>query len=359
MPWEITDRAKIVELYFYHGYSVIAAQRAFRNETGRDAPEYRAILRWVKRFRDEGTVADEGYQRQPSVRTDKTIAKVGKAIGSNPRQSVRGLETRTGVKKSTIQRILTEDLQLFPYKMQLTQKLKRGDKTKRLAFCSWFLQKVDSSHSFINLLWMSDEAHFHLDGTLSKQNCRYWSEENPHVTVDKDLYPAYLSVWCAISTKAVIGPFFFENELGVTTVNARRYTDMLERFFVQQLRRKRVSPNKIWFQQDGAKAHTAKLTMNYLGRIFGRRVLSKGAAIVWPPRSPDLTAPDFFLWGYIKSQVYRTPVSSLGVLKQRIRRCIKGISPDTIQAAMLSLPDRCRECIHRRGGHLDNVVFKK
>ena len=23
----------------------------------------------------------------------------------------------------------------------------------------------------------------------------------------------------------------------------------------------------------------------------------------WPPRSPDLTAPDFFLWGYLKGKV--------------------------------------------------------
>ena len=27
----------------------------------------------------------------------------------------------------------------------------------------------------------------------------------------------------------------------------------------------------------------------------------------WPARSPDLSACDFFLWGYLKSQVFKAP----------------------------------------------------
>jgi hypothetical protein len=31
----------------------------------------------------------------------------------------------------------------------------------------------------INILMM-DEAHFHLSGSVNKQNFRYWAAENPH-----------------------------------------------------------------------------------------------------------------------------------------------------------------------------------
>jgi hypothetical protein len=31
----------------------------------------------------------------------------------------------------------------------------------------------------------------------------------------------------------------------------------------------------------------------------------------WPPRSPDITLLDFFLWGYVKSNVFQTPVNGL------------------------------------------------
>ena len=29
---------------------------------------------------------------------------------------------------------------------------------------------------------------------------------------------------------------------------------------------------------------------------------------IWPPRSPDLTICDFFLWGYVKDRVYVPPL---------------------------------------------------
>jgi len=30
----------------------------------------------------------------------------------------------------------------------------------------------------------------------------------------------------------------------------------------------------------------------------------------WPPREPDLTSVDFFLWGHIKALIYTSPVDS-------------------------------------------------
>jgi hypothetical protein len=40
----------------------------------------------------------------------------------------------------------------------------------------------------------------------------------------------------------------------------------------------------------------------------------------WPPRSPDLTPIDFFLWGFVKDNVYVPPLpTSLHELKTQIR----------------------------------------
>jgi hypothetical protein len=38
----------------------------------------------------------------------------------------------------------------------------------------------------------------------------------------------------------------------------------------------------------------------------------------WPPRSPDLTPLDFFLWGYMQSLLYETPVEPQHDLVARI-----------------------------------------
>ena len=39
--------------------------------------------------------------------------------------------------------------------------------------------------------------------------------------------------------------------------------------------------------------------------------ISREDPIVWPPRSPDLTPLDFFVWGFIKDVVYRGKVREI------------------------------------------------
>ena len=57
---------------------------------------------------------------------------------------------------------------------------------------------------------MSDEAHFHLNGAVNKQNCRYWSPENPRIFHERPLHSPKVTVWCAVGKFGVIGPYFFE-----------------------------------------------------------------------------------------------------------------------------------------------------
>jgi hypothetical protein len=50
---------------------------------------------------------------------------------------------------------------------------------------------------------------------------------------------------------------------------------------------------------------------------------------VWPPRSPDATTCDLFLWVYVKNQVYVPPLpASVPELKVRIRAAIETITAD-------------------------------
>ena len=314
--------------------------------------------KYVEHFRSEGTVADTRRRRKRPARGAEAVGQIRRAVRDQPRRSVRGFAEGTGMSRSSVHRILSQDLNLFPYKLQLTQKLKRGDKARRLEWSHWLLSKVRRCPRFLSTLWMSDEADFHLDGNVVKQNCRFWSEENPQVTLPQEQFSAHVTVWCGVSEKGIVGPFFFEEAGHTTTVNSSRYSRMLTHFFLPNLRQRGVALHTSWFQHDGATAHTAKATMRLLKEHFKTRVISKNGAVGWPPRSPDLTVPDFFLWGFLKSTVYRTPVPSLAVLKRRIRRAIKKVPVATLQASMQSVVSRCRECVHRRGGHLDNVVFR-
>ena len=131
------------------------------------------------------------------------------------------------------------------------------------------------------------------------------------------------------------------------TVNATRYSEMITRFMIPQLSRHKLPIRKLWFQQDGPTAHTAKKTIQLLREKFCTRIISKNAPVNWPPRSADLTAPDFFLGEFVKS-MYNEPVGSLEELKQRIRKTIREIPADTLQRVMHIIPLRCQECVTRR-----------
>ena len=49
---------------------------------------------------------------------------------------------------------------------------------------------------------------------------------------------------------------------------------------------------------------TARDTMATLHQLFTNRLISRFGDVLWPARSPDLTAPDYFLWGYLKENIY-------------------------------------------------------
>jgi len=59
------------------------------------------------------------------------------------------------------------------------------------------------------MLIMSDEAHFHLDGYVNKQNCQFWAAQNLRELHQRPLHTAKVSVWYGISTVGIVGPYFF------------------------------------------------------------------------------------------------------------------------------------------------------
>jgi hypothetical protein len=93
---------------------------------------------------------------------------------------------------------------------------------------------------------------------------------------------------------------------------------MLETFLIPELQWFPVNENT-HFQQDGATSHTARVTMNLLKDLFLNHLISRNGDVQWPPRSPDLSPCNFFLWGYLKSKVFETCPATTQDLKVRIR----------------------------------------
>ena len=84
-------------------------------------------------------------------------------------------------------------------------------------------------------------------------------------------------------------------------------------------------------QQDGVPPHFHNDVHGYLNdtlahRWIGRASQDGSPLLPWPPRSPDLTPCDFFLWGYVKDHVFALPIPlDLAELRQRIEHAVAGI----------------------------------
>ena len=65
---------------------------------------------------------------------------------------------------------------------------------------------------------------------------------------------------------------------------------------------------------------------------------------------------DFFLWGHLKSCVYRTPPKTIQELKAAVTRAVRRVRPETCGAAVEAAQRRAALCLERGGGHLENVM---
>ena len=126
---------------------------------------------------------------------------------------------------------------------------------------------------------------------------------------------AWCTVWAAISERGIIGPLRSrENE---------RYVEVLDKFWDELQSLYPAKMGYFWFQQDGASPHTSHFYRNWLKEYFGKGVISRFAEVEWASHSPDLSTPDFYLWGYLKSKVYANKPRTISELKLAIRDEIK------------------------------------
>src|SRR5215469_12220597 len=116
--------------------------------------------------------------------------------------------------------------------------------------------------------------------------------------------------------------------------------EMLRNFLRPQLRSLRVNMEEMWFQQDGATAHTARASMTVVRQMFPQHVVSRFGDAPWPPRSPDLSACDFFLWGYLKSKVYVRKPRTVDDLKVSIREETATVPQEMLVNVMQNFEER-------------------
>lgn len=308
----------------------------------------------------------ENSGRHRDERSDDNILRVYESWMDDPQKSIRArvIELQgTGLSQTTIQRILRQDLKLYPYLITRRHGLKTTDYPIRVQFADWFLAQHNSDDDFVNNIWWTDESHIHLNGYVNSHNAIHWGSQRPTAVVPINRYPEKITVWCAISSYGVLGPYFYEENGQNVTVTGKRYHEMLRREFIPDLVNfcilHTLDPLKMWFQQDGARPHIINLVRLYLQDPyrFGGRTIGQHLDHNWPARSPDLTVCDFFLWGYVKDAI-----SKKGLLQDRdaLKDAVKDITSNMGQQmctrACHSVLKRLQILKLRGGRHIEQTL---
>ena len=174
----------------------------------------------VKTLADNHTLDDRNHQgHRTTLLQSETLLSAAQAslcVGE-----VRSLES---TESPSVRRILIADLNPYPYRIQIKQKLTLDDMRKCVIMCQWFCDKIDAVPDFLDNVWFSDEAHFLLSGHVNSKNNIFWRSTSPEHCLQRPLHSLKCTAWVAISKHGIIGPFWFEddNEQCVT-INTERY----------------------------------------------------------------------------------------------------------------------------------------
>lgn len=341
----IEERVWIIKSYSkYENAAEVQRQwkKFFRNKP----PTRGTIINLNNKFTQTGSVTDAIRCGRPKTATNKRAStRVLKLVKARPKSSIRRTSLATGISKTSVHRILMNS-NFKPYRAQLVQALTADDQVRRVSFCDKWLEMLKENSELSQRVLWSDESTFKLNGTVNRQNSIYWSESNPHLQLQVEQHSTGVCVWAGIWVGGIIGPFFFDG-----TVTANSYLKMLQTQALPKIE-KTFGPNEIYFQQDGAPPHFARNVRDWLRGTFPDHVIGRQGDIEWPPRSCDLTPPDFFLWGYLKHLVYQKQCCSLDRLRARIRYCFRLVSTEMCRAACEGVGVRLQRCVELGGSQI-------
>ena len=132
------------------------------------------IERWCKSIHDTGSINLSCSSGRPrTIRTKAAIRKVKNRCERGKHVSSRKLARDLNISRTSVRRILKDDLGLRAYKILNEPLLTDEHKEKRVWFANWIRTNFRKEDTMKILF--SDEKMFDIDGVYNSQNDRIWA----------------------------------------------------------------------------------------------------------------------------------------------------------------------------------------
>ena len=244
----------------------------------KDHPEKNWGLRNVgyllKKIDETGDVKRrEGSGRPKSSRTENNINAVKQLLSSQEDKlgahaTPNEISKMMDISRTSIRRIIAEDLKLQPFKKIKGQRIDTRTKEKRIERCPNLLRVF--TKQVLETAFFSDEKIFKVTQLLNVQNDRTYAPsaykkstiENKRLYVERSGFPMSLMVSVAVSKVGKLSIFFVEPG---AKVNGAFYREKLLASMIPEMDGL-IRYQPYVFMQDGARSHTANETVRLLNQ---------------------------------------------------------------------------------------------
>ena len=112
----------------------------------------------------------------------------------------------------------------------------------------------------------------------------------------------------------------------------------------------------MWIQHDDEPPHYALYSRKVMNEIFDEKWIGLDGPVAWPPRLPDLTSPDYLLWGFVKERVMAEAPTMPDDMKERICQACTEITPQMLAEVRPSFHQRINKCLQVDGHHFEHLL---
>ncbi|UYV66273.1 hypothetical protein LAZ67_4001141 [Cordylochernes scorpioides] len=292
-------------------------------------------FKWHSRFKaGRISIEDDPRQGRPKFQwTDENVQKITDLIKENLRTTLLELEQDTGISKTTIGRIVTEDLKLkkTPAKF-IPRFLTNEQKLCRLATCEDMLEMTRTDPEWKDKIITGDETWVYgYDPETKHQSADWRGQGEPRPKKSRILK----------SRNKVLLVTFLDNKAIV-------HHNILCRLR-EAIRKKRPEKwtNGDWIlHHDNDRPHTTHLVTSFSAKS-GTQILPQ------PLYPPDIAQNDFFLFPKLKAVLKGRHFDTRDDIIEKSLLALKSIPKEAYKNCFDNWEKRWRWCVEARGDYFE------
>lgn len=296
---------------------------------------------------EEVSSARSAHKRRSDRLDSEFVGKVQAIIDADPGRSMRSISRELNISEWSVRRIVDEDIRYHSYALRRGQFISVATKQRRLEKAKLLLNRLKNPRVANQLIFFSDEKNFSQDQVANRRNNRWLCSDPSEVpVVMATKFPATVMVLGVVSNEGdVMPPHFFPKGLRLT---ADAYIGILETVVKPWMDRVAGGRHYV-FQQDGAPAHNASATQDWLRQHLPEFWEKE----VWPPSSPDCNPLDYFVWSVCERDTNKHPHNNVESLKQKIEEVMANLRRETVSRACQRFRARIEAVIRAEGGFFE------